>query len=188
MNGITVRNIFRCGYLLCSKDLFVNPRTSRILYNYAVGKDLTTWSNQRSSYISTSIGLNAWNINNSLITINHRYLSTTIPHNGKTALKPKSDENCKDEKKQTKNTNKVTANDKVESQANIDAKTEHTDKYEVPEVEEKLSLTAKFKKMYKDYWYILLPVHIVTSSFWFTGFYYLSTRYKIALINYRYLL
>lgn len=40
----------------------------------------------------------------------------------------------------------------------------------------KLGLFAKFKKMYKEYWYVLLPAHIVTSTVWFGSFYYLSTR------------
>nr|CAH7712210.1 unnamed protein product [Callosobruchus chinensis] len=37
---------------------------------------------------------------------------------------------------------------------------------------EKLTLFQKFKKMYRDYWYVLVPVHLVTSAFWFGGFYY----------------
>jgi Protein of unknown function (DUF1279) len=38
----------------------------------------------------------------------------------------------------------------------------------------KLGLVARFKKMAKEYWYVLLPVHCVTSCFWFGGFYYAS--------------
>lgn len=41
--------------------------------------------------------------------------------------------------------------------------------------EEKLSLVQRFKKMYKDYWYVLIPVHIVTSVGWF-GSFYLSVK------------
>lgn len=40
----------------------------------------------------------------------------------------------------------------------------------------KLSLFAKFKLMYKKYWYVLIPVHVVTSIGWMASFYYLSTR------------
>ncbi|XP_050070705.1 uncharacterized protein C18orf19 homolog A [Anopheles maculipalpis] len=40
---------------------------------------------------------------------------------------------------------------------------------------EKLGLFARFKKMYKEYWYVLVPVHCVTSVMWFGGFYYAST-------------
>uniref|UniRef100_A0A6P7HGZ0 Uncharacterized protein C18orf19 homolog A-like n=1 Tax=Diabrotica virgifera virgifera TaxID=50390 RepID=A0A6P7HGZ0_DIAVI len=39
---------------------------------------------------------------------------------------------------------------------------------------EKLTLFQKFKQMYRDYWYILVPVHLVTSSIWFGGFYYMA--------------
>ncbi|CAH0556939.1 unnamed protein product [Brassicogethes aeneus] len=42
------------------------------------------------------------------------------------------------------------------------------------ETKEKLSLFKRFKKMYKDYWYVLIPVHLVTSAAWFGGFYYLA--------------
>lgn len=39
-----------------------------------------------------------------------------------------------------------------------------------------LGLFAKFKLMYKKYWYVLIPVHVVTSAGWLCGFYYLSQR------------
>ncbi|XP_053698193.1 uncharacterized protein C18orf19 homolog A [Sabethes cyaneus] len=45
---------------------------------------------------------------------------------------------------------------------------------ELVEEPEKLGLFARFKKMYKEYWYVLVPVHCVTSAFWFGGFYYAS--------------
>jgi len=38
----------------------------------------------------------------------------------------------------------------------------------------KLSLFGKFKAMYRDYWYVLMPVHIVTSIGWFGSFYQMS--------------
>lgn len=40
----------------------------------------------------------------------------------------------------------------------------------------KLSLLQRFKEMYKKYWYVLVPVHLVTSAAWFGGFYYLAER------------
>lgn len=40
--------------------------------------------------------------------------------------------------------------------------------------EEKLGLFKKFKKMYKEYWYVMVPVHLATSAMWFGGFYYIS--------------
>lgn len=42
--------------------------------------------------------------------------------------------------------------------------------------ESKLGLFAKFKLMYKKYWYVLIPVHVVSSIAWVGGFYYLSKR------------
>lgn len=38
----------------------------------------------------------------------------------------------------------------------------------------KLGLVAKFKLMYKQYWYVLIPVHVVTSFSWLGAFYYMS--------------
>lgn len=40
----------------------------------------------------------------------------------------------------------------------------------------KLGLFARFKKMAKDYWYVLIPVHVVTSIGWFGAGYYTSVR------------
>ena len=40
----------------------------------------------------------------------------------------------------------------------------------------KLGLFARFKKMAKDYWYVLIPVHVVTSGIWLGAFYYTSKR------------
>ncbi|XP_076339800.1 protein FAM210A [Tachypleus tridentatus] len=36
----------------------------------------------------------------------------------------------------------------------------------------KLSLIQRYKKMLKEYWYVLIPVHCVTSLVWITSFYY----------------
>lgn len=41
---------------------------------------------------------------------------------------------------------------------------------------ENLGLIARFKKMYKEYWYVLVPVHLATSAVWFGSFYYASKR------------
>lgn len=41
----------------------------------------------------------------------------------------------------------------------------------------KPGLIQKFKVMYRDYWYVLIPVHVATSIFWFGGFYYIVRRF-----------
>ncbi|XP_028166747.1 uncharacterized protein C18orf19 homolog A isoform X2 [Ostrinia furnacalis] len=38
--------------------------------------------------------------------------------------------------------------------------------------EKKTGLIQRFKQMYRDYWYVLVPVHMATSAVWFGGFYY----------------
>ncbi|KPJ12728.1 Uncharacterized protein C18orf19-like [Papilio machaon] len=41
-----------------------------------------------------------------------------------------------------------------------------------PPTEPKKGLVQKFKEMYRDYWYVVLPVHMTTSAVWFGSFYY----------------
>lgn len=54
-------------------------------------------------------------------------------------------------------------------------KTSVNESQSVEEKEEKLSIFQRYKKMLKEYWYVLLPVHGVTSAFWFGGFYYAAS-------------
>lgn len=58
----------------------------------------------------------------------------------------------------------------------VDRKPDDETNVDVEEVPQKLGLVAKFKQMFKKYWYVLVPVHCVTSVGWFAGFYYLSSR------------
>lgn len=39
-----------------------------------------------------------------------------------------------------------------------------------------LGIIARFRAMYKQYWYVMVPVHVITSTGWLMGFYYLSKR------------
>ncbi|XP_022127241.2 uncharacterized protein C18orf19 homolog A [Pieris rapae] len=41
-----------------------------------------------------------------------------------------------------------------------------------PDQDKKSGLIQRFKQMYRDYWYVLVPVHMATSAVWFGGFYY----------------
>lgn len=40
----------------------------------------------------------------------------------------------------------------------------------------KMGLFKKFKQMYRDYWYVLIPVHVATSTCWAGLFYYVAKR------------
>ncbi|XP_022198425.2 protein FAM210A isoform X2 [Nilaparvata lugens] len=42
------------------------------------------------------------------------------------------------------------------------------------EEQKPLSIFQKFKALYRDYWYVLVPVHMATSAVWFGGFYYMA--------------
>lgn len=46
-------------------------------------------------------------------------------------------------------------------------------KGDAPKVEstQKLSVFAKMKQMTKDYWHVLIPVHVITSIGWIAIFY-----------------
>lgn len=60
-------------------------------------------------------------------------------------------------------------------------KHENIEKLQDPNLEaleevKQLGLFAKFKKMAKDYWYVLIPVHVATSALWLGGFFYASKR------------
>lgn len=45
-----------------------------------------------------------------------------------------------------------------------------------PDQEKKPGLIQRFKQMYRDYWYVLVPVHLTTSAAWLGGFYYAVRR------------
>ncbi|EEC18349.1 hypothetical protein ISCGN_000162 [Ixodes scapularis] len=44
-----------------------------------------------------------------------------------------------------------------------------------PDEPVKLNVFQRYKKMFKEYWYVMLPVHIATSIVWFGSFFYLAT-------------
>lgn len=108
-----------------------------------------------------------------------RCFSTTDKNKNQTELKSKpQDENIRDLHNHKNNENQNQTKSR-ESQAKIESQEQENQDERTSvktQPEEKLSLTAQFKKMWKDYWYVLLPVHLVTSSIWFGGIYYLSTR------------
>lgn len=195
-----MRPFVKSGYSLCTKHLFTQPSTSRILYNctldksYGTSKTLQTHPHH-CAIVLGPIHAKQWKHNGAtnLVTINQRYLFTSLPPHGQAALKPKSP-GSNDKRKELKDKEKTVAANKSGNRSKNDVeetaaqkaaeKTAEQSDSDVPEIEEKLSLTAKFKKMYKEYWYVLLPVHIFTSTFWFAGFYYMSTRCAKCLLLY----
>lgn len=183
-----MRRFVKSGYLLCSKHFFIQPSTSRILCNFTLDKSYGTSSTLQThphhhSIVLGPIHVKQWKHSGMTdsVTIHHRYLFTSLPQHGQTALKPKSPES-NGKRKESKDKEKIVATNKTENKSKNDVeetpaeKTAEQPELDVLQSEEKLSLTGKFKKMYKEYWYVLLPVHIFTSTFWFAGFYYMSTR------------
>ncbi|KYN06359.1 Angiotensin-converting enzyme [Cyphomyrmex costatus] len=52
-----------------------------------------------------------------------------------------------------------------------DSKQSSDDNCQKPQTEQKLTVFKKMKQMTKDYWHVLLPVHVITSIGWLTLFY-----------------
>jgi len=44
---------------------------------------------------------------------------------------------------------------------------------DIGDEKKKTGIVAKFKQMFKNYWYILVPVHVATSIVWFGSFYFM---------------
>lgn len=180
MNGSTMRNLLKCGYSLGSKDLSLLSNASRILHNYTADKGYcTSWPTQQNHQFKLLLRSSEAKQWNGSMILDYRCFSTTSSQNVQTALKPKTPNRNDNNKKLPKDKEKSVVDDKANSPKKADLETEPvTEKSEsIVQSDEKLTLTARFKKMYKEYWYVLLPVHVVTSTFWLGGFYYLSTRY-----------
>lgn len=62
----------------------------------------------------------------------------------------------------------------IAKETTVKIKDDEIKQIEELETAQPLGLFARFKKMYKEYWYVLLPVHVVTSAVWLGGFYYLA--------------
>ncbi|CAB3365678.1 Hypothetical predicted protein [Cloeon dipterum] len=80
--------------------------------------------------------------------------------------------NFQTEKQNARTTNPIIVSRYFSKQTKKEAEQTAKDAAEV-EVEKKLSLFQKFKQMYKEYWYVLLPVHVATSAVWVGCFYYI---------------
>lgn len=50
---------------------------------------------------------------------------------------------------------------------------------------EKASVFQRMKQMTKDYWHILIPVHLVTSAVWASVFYIAAKKYVITMNVYK---
>lgn len=58
-----------------------------------------------------------------------------------------------------------------------DVKQSSKDDCQKSQMEQKVSVFQKMKQMTKDYWHILIPVHIVTSIGWVAIFYIAIRKY-----------
>lgn len=190
MNICTIRNSIRCLWSVHSKSFQFYQSANRLSFNQCsiAANQYASWSaqiNNKTERLHRNHVYCHWPLNN-LDCYGSRNFITTIKSNSQAALKAKSLDGTNvsrkisstDGKTQTKNGKKSVEQTKSPeaSPSSTQPASDDAPKPESDEPEEKLSLTAKFKKMYKEYWYVLLPVHIVTSCVWMGGFYYLSTR------------
>ena len=88
-------------------------------------------------------------------------------------ISPRSTTALQQLRKQLKSVTPI-INQQCVKQNDVAEKSKKDDLLDVDIVDKKLGLIARFKKMTKEYWYVLIPVHCFTSCFWFGGFYYAS--------------
>lgn len=106
--------------------------------------------------------------------IKHFSILTVHPYTSITLSKLNSDKKCRN---QITRMWKIPNNNfKCYSSNSKNAEKKNVSKGDVEKKEEKPSLFKKFKIMYRDYWYVLVPVHIVTSTMWFGSFYFMAKR------------
>jgi len=48
-----------------------------------------------------------------------------------------------------------------------------------PDDDKSQNIFQRFKNMAKKYWYIVLPVHLVTSTVWFGSFYFIASIFDV---------
>jgi Protein of unknown function (DUF1279) len=146
--------------------IFLNPRMKFVSTFYFVAQKqqchtLASLSNQQQhlhfhqkSNFGVKTGLSSTKINSHQFNlVNHIHKASCLNIAQTNVLCQKVKEKSDDNESKNKNT---------ESQ--LDDRDE----------DKKLGLVARFKKMAKEYWYVLIPVHCFTSCFWFGGFYYAS--------------
>ena len=70
----------------------------------------------------------------------------------------------------------IQGNQSEKAKAEEQAKSQLPDQPMSSSTPPKPSLFQRFKQMYKEYWYVLIPVHCFTSVFWVGGFYFAVKR------------
>lgn len=190
MNVRAVRNLLRCvtfsnthdASLLRSKQIpWLLQTTNRALYSVC-----STHNEHRFRYAHPLLVLhtNGRHLDGG----SSRTIMTTFIHNGQS--KPQRRPNVTDaapaaadkqrhnetEHKQPETDVDSTPAKDAEEKKTDDVQVEKTNETNAPDTEQQLTLTQRFKKMYKEYWYVLLPVHLTTSCLWMGGLYYLSSR------------
>lgn len=168
MNSVTIRRLL-LGKQNHFKGFLTNARANSVFLhqnqNHHYGKGIQTTSEQvkRLSLQYTGPSNVDRNFSTSFILFNNHELKQR-PEKSRKSGTAKNDDEIKSEN--------VYKKKEISTNRNVDEDVAEPTK----PVEEKLTLTARFKKMYKEYWYVLLPVHVATSSVWLGCFYYLSTR------------
>lgn len=176
MNGRVVRSLLKCvtfsnthKSIVRSSQISWIPQTNRALYS--------VWSvhNDHRYRCNNLLPAHRKYFPNGLVDSQYRTISTTFAQYGqsKPLLRPNALDNKehkaaqrKESVDKTEETSPKEQSDKIldKPSGSTAANTEPT------------TITQRFKKMYKDYWYILLPVHVSLSCVWMGGLYYLSSR------------
>lgn len=176
MNGRVVRNLLKCvtfsnthKSIVRSSQISWIPQTNRALYSI--------WSvhNDHRYRCNNFLPAHRKYFANGLVGSQYRTISTTIAQYGqsKPQLRPNAPDNRKHIATQRKGSVDKTEETSPEEQT---SKIEEKPIQSTAADNEPTTLTQRFKQMYKDYWYILLPVHMSLSCLWMGSLYYLSSR------------
>jgi len=65
-----------------------------------------------------------------------------------------------------------------------DLKQSSNGNYQKSQTEQKLTVFQKMKQMTKDYWHVLIPVHVITSIGWVAIFYTAVRKYVLMELTY----
>lgn len=92
---------------------------------------------------------------------NHRWVSTSAFYKSAHLPKPQSPE----EEAQTRSTSQVQSSDAQPGAPDVD-----------PLQDKSIGLFQRFKRTFKQYGKVMIPVHLLTSSVWFGTFYYAAMK------------
>lgn len=162
------RQVTSAHFLFFQQSLKTNQFASISSYHRFLQKDDETAKRKTGLVNKKHFTYNQLDLHRAIHSRNALFFNTSKPSGHKLVPKPKPIEY------ETENeTKKIETKIEVQPEKKVEVKEVTLDALEESQ---HLGLFARFKKMAKEYWYVLIPVHVVTSSVWIGAFYYASKR------------